>query len=388
MKKLIIILVVLVGIVGLGFYGYKYLAKDEVIDGEVVDEKINDEEIIIKEKELFEDYYDQTLDMMKSMTLEEKIGQLFLVRYNSTSAMNEINNYYPGGYILFAKDFEYHTRASISNEISRLQSASKYPLAIAVDEEGGYVTRVSRFGNFRSERFASPRYYYDQGGYELLSQIESEKANLLLSLGVNLNLAPVADISTNSNDFIYNRSFGMDAVSTSLFISNMVGYANNAGISSSLKHFPGYGNNVDTHTGIAIDNRSYENFVNNDYLPFKSGIEARVPTILVSHNIVNCLDSSYPASLSEKVISELRNTLEFSGIVMTDDLAMDAVKSYVLDGKAATLAVKAGNDLIITSDFVNMYNEVLNAVKMDEISIERINSSVKRILAWKIAYNM
>ncbi len=387
MKKVIIVLVVLISVLGLSFYGYKYLFKEDIVDKKIIDEDVTEDVIPVK-KELFEEYYDEALDMAMSMSLEEKIGQLFLVRYDRNSASNEINNYNPSGYILFAKDFEYHTKESISSEILLLQNMSKYPLVIAVDEEGGYVTRVSRFSNFRSSKFASPRYYYDQGGYELLSQIENEKASLLLSLGINLNLAPVADISVNSEDFIYDRSFGMDAVNTSTFISNMVDYANSAGISSCLKHFPGYGNNVDTHTGIAIDNRSYESFVNNDYLPFKSGIEAKVPTVLVSHNIINCMDSSYPASLSEKVISELRNTLEFSGIIMTDDLAMDAVKSYVNDGRAATLAVKAGNDLIITSDFVNMYNEVLNAVNTGEISIDRINESVKRILAWKIAYNM
>ena len=391
MKKLILILV-LVGLMGVGFFSYKSFSdNNKNINSNsknIIDEKIVKDDVLIKKKDLFEDYYDDALKMMKTMSLEEKIGQLFLVRYDKYSAINEINNYYTGGYLLFAKDFNNHTKESISSEISNLQDTSKYPLVIAVDEEGGFVTRVSRYSNFRSEKFYAPKYYYELGGYELLSQIEDEKAKLLLSLGINLNLAPVADISVNPSDFIYNRSFGMDASSTATFISNMVGYANNAGISSSLKHFPGYGNNVDTHTGIAIDNRSYEEFINNDFLPFKSGIENNVPTILVSHNIINCLDSSYPASLSFKVISELRNTLDFSGIVMTDDLAMDAVKSYVVDGKAATLAINAGNDLIITSDFVNMYNEVLTAVNNGEISLERINDSVKRILAWKIAYNM
>lgn len=386
MKKLILILV-LVGLMGVGFFSYKKITKRDISDEKILKKKSVEEEIVINNA-LFSNYYDESLKMMETMSLEERIGQLFLVRYDKNSAINEINNYYTGGYLLFAKDFNNHTKESISNEISNLQNTSKYPLVIAVDEEGGYVTRVSRYSNFRSEKFFAPKYYYELGGYELLSQIEDEKAKLLLSLGVNLNLAPVADISTNANDFIYNRSFGMDAASTATFISNMVGYANNAGISSSLKHFPGYGNNVDTHTGVAIDNRSYESFINNDFLPFKSGIENKVPTILVSHNIINCIDNSYPASLSEKVISELRNTLDFSGIVMTDDLAMDAVKSYVTDGKAATLAINAGNDLIITSDFVNMYNEVLTAVNNGEISLERINDSVKRILAWKIAYNM
>lgn len=383
MKKITIILVGIIVIFAILFCSKKYFFQN-------IDSGINDKEreFASRKTELFEEYYLDALKIMESMSLEEKIGQLFLVRYNSSIAVDEISNYGPAGYVLFAKDFENHTKESIHDEIYRLQEISKIPLVIAVDEEGGYVTRVSRFTNFRSERFPSPRSIYDQGGYSLLGQVESEKAKLLLSLGINLNLAPVADVSIDSNDFMYSRSFGMDAVSTAEFISKMVSYANMEGISSSLKHFPGYGNNIDTHNGIAIDNRSYENFVNNDYLPFKSGIEALVPTILVSHNIVNCLDSNYPASLSKNVISELRDTLNFSGIVITDDLAMGAVSSYVSDGKAATLAVDAGNDLIITSDFVNMYNEVLNAVNNKEIEIGKIDNAVKRILAWKIAYNM
>ena len=115
---------------------------------------------------LFADYYDDALTLMKSMTLEEKIGQLFLVRYNKLSAKLEINDYYPSGYVLFAKDFENQTKESIRKEIDYLQDISKTPLVIAVDEEGGYVTRVSRFNNFREEKFLSPRTYYDLGGYE------------------------------------------------------------------------------------------------------------------------------------------------------------------------------------------------------------------------------
>lgn len=386
MKKIIVILAVIILVLGTVFYFYQASYQEKKTDNK---EHIEvEEKETLKEKELFEDYYEQALDILSGMSLEEKIGQLFLVRYDSGSALEGIEKYHPGGYVLFAKDFEYHTKESIHDEILMLQEASKIPLVIAVDEEGGYVTRVSRFNNFRSEKFSSPRSIYDQGGYELLRSVELEKARLLLSIGVNLNLAPVADVSVDPNDFIYYRSFGMDALNTSEFIKNMVDYANESGISSSLKHFPGYGNNVDTHTGIAVDDRSYENFVQNDFLPFQSGIEAKVPTVLVSHNIINCLDSNYPASLSSVVISQLRDYLKFSGIIITDDLAMGAVKDYVLDGRAATLAVKAGNDLIITSDFVNMYDEVLHAVYNEEISVFQIDDSVKRILAWKIAYNM
>lgn len=338
--------------------------------------------------DLFSKYYDKAFDVVNQMSLEEKVGQLFLVRYDSNLASNEIKNNYPGGYIFFAKDFEGEDKVSFKNKINYYQSISKIPLVVAVDEEGGYVTRVSRFKNFRDEKFLSPREIYDQGGYQLLEKQEREKAQLLLSIGINLNLAPVSDVSIDSNDYIYNRSFGYDAKETSIFVKNMVNYANSSGISSCLKHFPGYGNNVDTHTGVAIDNRSYDNFLQSDFLPFESGIDEGVPAILFSHNIVNSIDSNYPASLSLKMHKLLRDKLKFSGIIITDDLAMDAVKSYVDDGNAATLAVNSLNDLIITSDFSNMYNEVLNSIKNNDVDISIVDRAVRRIIAYKYQYGI
>lgn len=349
-----------------------------------IDNLIADKDI---EESIFKDYYEEARKVVTKMTLEEKVGQLFLVRYNQAD-VEYLTNYYPGGYILFAKDFENHTKDSIKKELDNNQKINKYPLILGVDEEGGFVTRVSRFSSFRNEKFYAPKYYYAKGGYELLEQIENEKNQLLKSLGLNLNLAPVADISYNENDFIYSRAFGQPAAETAEFIKNMVTYANNNEINSCLKHFPGYGNNEDTHTGIAIDNRSYENFLTNDFIPFKAGIDANVPSILVSHNIINSIDSAYPASLSEKVIKELRNTLNFTGIVMTDDLAMSAVKQYVTNNEAATLAINAGNDMIITSDFVEMYNEVLESVKNGKIKEDTINKAVLRIISWKKYSNL
>ena len=329
------------------------------------------------EESIFKDSYKKASKLVTDMTIEEKIAQLFLVRYDKTYP-NKYKTTSPGGYILFAKDFQDHTKESIKNELDKAQSISKYPLILGVDEEGGYVTRVSRFENFRSEKFKSPKSYYEEGGETLLKETEKEKAELLKSIGINLNLAPVADVSTDENDFIYNRTFGRNATETSELIKKMVEYANESKINSCLKHFPGYGNNIDTHTGVAIDNRDYKEITENDYLPFIAGIEAKVPSILVSHNVINSIDSEYPASLSGKVIYELRNNLGFTGIIMTDDLAMDAVKSYVSDGNAATLAINSGNDMIITSDFETMYNEVLNS----------INKAVLRIIAWKYESNL
>lgn len=339
------------------------------------------------EESIFKDSYKEASKLVTDMTIEEKIAQLFLVRYDKIYP-NKYKDNPPGGYILFAKDFEDHTKESIKKELDKANEVNKYPLVFAVDEEGGYVTRVSRFSSFRNEKFKSPRSYYEEGGETLLKETEKEKAELLKSIGINLNLAPVADVSTNEDDFINIRTFNRNAKETSELVKKMVEYANEFGINSCLKHFPGYGNNEDTHTGVAIDNRDYQTLKENDYLPFIAGIEAKVPCVLVSHNVVNSIDSEYPASLSGKVIYELRNNLKFSGIIMTDDLAMDAVKSYVQDGNAATLAIQSGNDMIITSDFETMYNEVLNSYKEGIIGEDTINKAVLRIIAWKYESNL
>lgn len=391
MKKIITIVILLLLIVG-GLFSFqiwnqKNNKKEETKEKETIEKNENSLEDTDIKNSIFKKSYQSAIKTVSKMSLEEKVGQLFLVRYDKTLT-NILKNNYPGGYILFAKDFENHTKESMYQELEQLQKNSKYPLIIGVDEEGGFVTRVSRFTEFRSEKFKSPKDYYKEGGYELLEKIEKEKASLLKEIGINLNLAPVADISTNENDFIYSRSFGEDANKTAEYIEKMVEYANNNHINSCLKHFPGYGNNVDTHTGIAIDDREYQSLQQNDFLPFISGIKKNVPSILVSHNIVNSIDSEYPSSLSKKVINILRNELNFTGIIITDDLAMDAVKEYVEDKNAATIAVNAGNDMIITSDFQNMYEEVINSVKNNKIREETLNKAVIRIIAWKYESNL
>ena len=322
MKKFIISIIILL-LVGVGVY--LYFNNDNDIKN--VTNKIKDTKKEIEFKDvsnsIFKDNYDKAYNKMKKMSIEEKVGQLFLVRYDN-SMTSEYSKYFPSGYVLFSRDFNGQTKESIKEELDNIDS--NIPLTFAVDEEGGFVTRVSRYINFRNDKFLSPRSYYDQGGYDLVKKMEKEKAELLLSIGINLNLAPVADVSTNPNDFIYNRSFGLNAEETSTFIKNMVEYSNEFGISSCLKHFPGYGNNVDTHTGSATDNRSYETFTSSDYLPFIAGIKEKVPMILVSHNIVTSIDDEVPASLSIKIHEELRDKLKFSGIIITDDLDMSAIK--------------------------------------------------------------
>lgn len=382
MKKFIISIIILL-LVGVGVYLYF----NNNTDIKNVTNKIKDTKKEIEFKDvsnsIFKDNYDKAYNKMKKMSIEEKVGQLFLVRYDN-SMTSEYSKYFPSGYVLFSRDFNGQTKESIKEELDNIES--NIPLTFAVDEEGGFVTRVSRYINFRNEKFLSPRSYYDQGGYDLVKKMEKEKAELLLSIGINLNLAPVADVSTNPNDFIYNRSFGLNAEETSTFIKNMVEYSNEFGISSCLKHFPGYGNNVDTHTGSATDNRSYETFTSSDYLPFIAGIKEKVPMILVSHNIVTSIDDEVPASLSIKIHEELRDKLKFSGIIITDDLDMSAIKDNYQDG--AVMAVNSNNDLIITSDFINDYNKVLSAYKNKLIDEKIIDKAVTRIIAWKYSYKI
>lgn len=322
-------------------------------------------------------------ELLSTMTVEEKVGQMFFVRCPDTGAVEAVSEYKLGGYILFGRDFKNKTAEEVRNDISSYQSAAGVPLLIGTDEEGGTVVRASSNPNLFSHPCSSPQDLFAEGGMDSIIQDARQKSVTLLGLGVNVNLAPVADVSTDPNDFIYDRSFGQDAQATAEYVSNVVKTMDAEGIGSVLKHFPGYGNNVDTHTGVAIDERPYETFQTSDYLPFTAGIQAGADAVLVSHNVMSCVDNQLPASLSPAVHNELRSTLGFQGVIMTDDLAMDAVAAYAGDQSPAVMAVKAGNDMIITTDFQTQIPEVVQAVKSGEIDEAQIDQSVTRVLQWK-----
>lgn len=328
---------------------------------------------------------DQAQVILDKMSLEEKIGQMFLIRYSDDqTALSDIAQYNPGGILLFAKDFENHTKESIKAQLDTCQQASGTPLIIGVDEEGGVVTRISRFTNFRSERFKSPQDLYAEGGFERIASDTDEKCALLKSIGINVNLAPVADVSEDPSSFIYDRTIGQNAEITSEYVRTVVGRMKANGMGSALKHFPGYGDNGDTHTDIITDTRPLGAFVSGDLLPFQAGIDEGTDIVLVSHNIVSCMDPDYPASLSPTVHALLRNTIGFDGVIMTDDLVMSAITEYT-DGKSAAVqAVIAGNDLLCCSDYAVQVPAVIEAVKSGVISEERINESAKRIIQMKL----
>ena len=216
-------------------------------------------------------------------------------------------------------------------------------------------------------------------------RVTPRKARRMVDL-IHVNFAPVCDVSTDPKDFIYDRTLGQDANMTADYVRLVVPAMTEGGTLPVLKHFPGYGNNADTHTGIAVDQRPMETFETADLLPFKAGIEAGTPFVLVSHNIVNCMDPELPASLSPAVHKILREECGFDGIAITDDLAMDAVKAYAKDGAVAVMALQAGNDMVITTDYRTQIPAVIEAVKNGTLEESVIDSACFRVLKCKDAH--
>ncbi len=332
----------------------------------------------------FASHRERAQEILSGMTTEEKAGQMFIVRCPQ-DAREQAEEYQFGGYILFDRDFKGKTPEDVRGDVESYQEASKIAMLIGVDEEGGTVKRISRYEAFREEPFRSPQALYNDGGFDLIRSDTAEKDALLKKLGINVNLAPVCDVSTDPDDFIYPRAFGGDAQQTSQYVQTVVTQMKEDGTGCTLKHFPGYGSNTDTHTGIARDTRSYDSFVASDFLPFMAGIEAGAESVLVCHNIVESMDADLPASLSPKAHSILREELGFEGVIMTDDLYMDAIREEYGTADAAVKAISAGNDLLISTEYEEQVDAVLQAVKDGTLKEERIDESVLRILCWKLA---
>ena len=331
---------------------------------------------------------DPVRQMISDMSLEQRVGQLFLARCNAETAIQDIQQYHLGGLVLFGEDFENQSMESMRQTIAAYQAAAEKPLLIAVDEEGGDVTRVSRFSAFRERRFSSLLKRYDAGGLEAVLTEEEEKCRLLSDLGINVNLGPVCDITTDPAAFMYTRSLGQDAQTTADVTAAIVNLMRDFRVGSVLKHFPGYGNNADTHTGIAVDSRPLSDFESQDFLPFSAGIQAGCGGILVGHILVEALDPELPASLSPAVHRYLREELGFSGVIMTDDLVMQAITDQFGAGEAAVMAVLSGNDLLCSTEYAVQYEAVLQAVLDGRIDIDVLNSAVRNVLEWKISLGL
>ena len=328
---------------------------------------------------LFKKYYEKAYEKLENMTLDEKIAQILLVRYPD-DGLGVLKNNQFGGYVFYAKDFKDKTYDEVKIMMSDLQGVSKIPILTAVDEEGGRVVRVSSNPHLASIPFKSSRELYLEGGFNRIKEDTIQKSKLLYDLGINLNLAPVIDVSTNSNDYMYSRSLGEDSDTTSEYAKTVISASHGLGVSYTLKHFPGYGNNLDTHEDVVIDKRSYESILKNDFPPFKAGIDEGAEAVLVSHNIVSSVDLENPASLSSSIHNLLRNELKFTGIIITDDLAMGATKDIY---NSTVEAILSGNDLIITTDYGDSMNSVKEAINNGILNENLIDKLAFRVIAFK-----
>ena len=304
--------------------------------------------------------------MLEDMSIEEKISQMLFVVTSDNNALSQD----AGGYILVDGFNFSQTSQSISNANNDI-----FPV-FAVDEEGGTVQRI--FDNYPSARS-----YGDSQDYTRLEADFTQKSRDLLAMGINMNLAPVADVSA-SGSYMDTRSFSSDYEIASVCVETAIRAMMSNNMMTSLKHFPGYGNNGNSHDGEIVDDRSIEE-IQQDMNVFKRGVDAGASTITVSHIKYNAIDDENPASLSTDVINYIRNTLNYDGVVMTDALNMDAVND--IENKYEK-AILAGNDVLEVTDFNEAKNEILSAYRRGDISEDRINKSVERILAMKFSYGL
>lgn len=331
-------------------------------------------------------------EILDTMTLEQKIGQLFFARCPGPNGDGEglMAQYQLGGYLLFKRDFQdaagnWLTAEQLTARLETYADAAAIAPFFGVDEEGGTVTRASQNPNlFPEGKLKSPQKLFSEGGLEAISQDAKYKSETLLQYGINVNFAPVADVTANSGDFMYPRAFGQDAAATADYVETVTAAMEQTGMGAVLKHFPGYGSNRDTHTDVVVDDRPYAQFTQSDFLPFQAGMTHENAAVLVSHNMVNAMDNTLPASLSPAVYRILREELGFTGVALTDDLIMDALSAYTADGKAAVMAIQAGADMVVSSDFEKEITQVVLALENDELSVERIEQSVLRVLQWKL----
>ena len=323
------------------------------------------------------------VDILDSLTLEQKAAQMMLVGCTDASVGDYVCANGAGGLCLFAQPFEYKTAEDVRAMTAGFQDAAEIPVLLSVDEEGGGVCRVSINPNLRETNFWSPRFLFNQGGWDLIRSDTEEKADFLLDLGLNVNLAPVCDVPFSEGDFIYPRCFSTDAAETSEYIDTVVSIMKEKKLGCTLKHFPGYGGSADTRLNMAYDGREFLEFTSRDFLPFIAGMDAGADSVMVTHNIIECMDGEQPASLSPEVHRILREDLGFRGVIITDDLNMNAITQFTGGENPAVAAVLAGNDLLCYAEFDSSVQAITDAVRAGTIEEDQIDASVLRILYWK-----
>lgn len=338
----------------------------------------------------------------QKMTLEEKVGQLFVVNLEQldlskgsyyehtkvTEQMKEtLQRYSAGGVILFSRNIAKREQTIKLNE--ELQSSSGTPLFVMVDEEGGSVARIASNKKMGTTVFPSAEEIgstqNDTYTYNMGKTIGKE----IKELGFNVDLAPVADVKTNDlNLEIGDRSFGDDPQKVSQYVNAFVQGLDQENISATLKHFPGQGSSGgDTHEDSVDIDSTIASLRKTDFLPFKNGIAAGADFIMVSHiSVSKVTESSIPASMSDLIMQTiLRDELSFEKIIITDAFDMASITEYYTAGAAATHAIKSGADIVLMPEnYIEAFEEVKAMVEDGTYDEGRLEDTVLRILAVKI----
>lgn len=330
------------------------------------------------------------------MTPEEKVWQLFLVTpedltgyslvTQAGAATQEAIGQKPvGGLVYFAANLEDREQAQLL--LSGVQSMSRIPLFLAVDEEGGTVSRIGSNEALGGKKIDAMRTYGDQGDPAAVYAVGGDIAENLLGLGFNLDFAPVADVAAGKSAVIGSRSFGTDPERCAAMVRILTGSLLDHGVLPCLKHFPGYGAAVtDDHYGTSVLEKTREELEQCDFLPFAAGIEAGAPFVMVSHLSVPAVTGdNTPADLSFSIVSELlRNKLGFENVIITDSHQMASITDVYTPAQAAVMALQAGVDMILMPQSLSEAAQgVLDALGSGELTQERIDESVLRILSVK-----
>lgn len=370
----------------------------------VVDENASTEKFIINDDETV---VRTTKDVLGKMSLREKVGQLFIVRpealaenSNAETApatdrvddavISRIEEYPVGGIALFSRNIT--SAEQLPMFISDLQSSSKYPLFIAVDEEGGRVARIANSDFFNVASYKSMEDIGKSGDASKAEEVGRQIGLYLKELGFNLDFAPVADTNTNpQNIVIGDRSYGSDPVLVARMVSAQLDGMHDSGIMGTLKHFPGHGDTKDdTHSGYVSIEKTWDELKECELVPFITALP-KADMVMVSHiTAVNVTSDQLPTSMSETMITgKLRNELGYDGVIITDAMAMGAVADNYTSAEAAVTAVKAGVDIVLMPQNLDeAFNGVMNAVTDGEISMARLDESVMRILKLKARYKL
>lgn len=345
-----------------------------------------------------EELLDEMIDAkIAEMSLEDKVAGLFIVTPEAITGVSTVvqagdgtrqalERYPVGGLIYFKKNIK--SEEQLKTMLENTVQYAKYPLFLAVDEEGGtLVSRILSAG--LGPAVDSAEAIGAGGDPQAAYQAGLTIGSTLAGLGFNLDFAPVADVANVENSVMKERSFGSDAVLVAEFVTSMSRGIEESGVSSCLKHFPGLGcTTEDTHDGIVSTDRTLEQFTGEEFVVFQAGIDAGADMIMVGHALApEVTGDNLPCTFSRTLVTDiLREQMNYDGVVITDALNMTAISEYYGAGEAACRALLAGCDmLLMPEDFKAALEGVIEAVQNGNIDEQRINDSLRRVYRIKYA---